>query len=174
MWRAPGLSKNSSLNKPIVQILPRPASTLNQNFTFKMGLLNLNIKWALHKWAILYCMVSTIGALCYGCDTIYYTGIQGMKVFIRDYGTQKADGTCALTTNFSLLLSPSSTWASFAVPCSLHPSTTDGAARPFSSPPPSASSSKQSYRSAHSASTLSSVLEESLSVSGKLFAADHC
>jgi MFS family permease len=65
-----------------------------------MAFLNLNINWAHHKWALFYCLVSTIGALCYGYDTIYYTGIQGMKAFIRDYGDLKADGTYALSTTF--------------------------------------------------------------------------
>jgi sugar porter (SP) family MFS transporter len=65
-----------------------------------MGVMNLNINWKQHKWAIFYCLVSTIGALCYGYDTIYYTGIQGMKVFIHNYGYQKADGQYALTTSF--------------------------------------------------------------------------
>ena len=62
--------------------------------------MNLNINWKQHKWAIFYCLVSTIGALCYGYDTIYYTGIQGMKVFIHNYGYKKADGQYALTTSF--------------------------------------------------------------------------
>ncbi|USW54918.1 Putative major facilitator, sugar transporter, major facilitator superfamily [Septoria linicola] len=65
-----------------------------------MGGLNLNIDWASHRWAIFYCLVATIGALCYGYDSIYYTGIQGMQYFARDYGTQEADGTYSLPTTF--------------------------------------------------------------------------
>ncbi|PMD12677.1 general substrate transporter [Hyaloscypha hepaticicola] len=65
-----------------------------------IAFLNLNIDWAHHKWALFYCLVSTIGALCYGYDTIYYTGIQGMKAFIHDYGDLKSDGTYALSTTF--------------------------------------------------------------------------
>ncbi|KUJ17672.1 uncharacterized protein LY89DRAFT_718317 [Mollisia scopiformis] len=65
-----------------------------------MVFLNLNINWAHHKWALFYCLVSTIGALCYGYDTIYYTGIQGMKAFVRDYGELTADGTYKLSTTF--------------------------------------------------------------------------
>jgi sugar porter (SP) family MFS transporter len=65
-----------------------------------MTLLNLNVNWAHHKWALFYCLVSTIGALCYGYDTIYYTGIQGMQAFIHDYGHKTADGTYALSTEF--------------------------------------------------------------------------
>jgi MFS family permease len=63
-----------------------------------MAFLNLNINWAHHKWALFYCLVSTIGTLCYGYDTIYYTGIQGMKAFIRDYGELKAEGIYTLST----------------------------------------------------------------------------
>ena len=65
-----------------------------------MGGLQLNIDWKLNKWAIFYCLVATIGAMCYGYDTIYYTGIQGMKAFIHDYGTRQEDGTYELTTSF--------------------------------------------------------------------------
>ena len=32
------------------------------------GGLNLNINWKEHRWAIFYCLVATIGALCYGYD----------------------------------------------------------------------------------------------------------
>ncbi|KAF4629865.1 hypothetical protein G7Y89_g8278 [Cudoniella acicularis] len=55
-----------------------------------------------HKWAIFYCAVSTLGALCYGYDQIYYTGVQGMRAFIDDYGTRidPATGKAALTTSF--------------------------------------------------------------------------
>ncbi|PLB48651.1 general substrate transporter [Aspergillus steynii IBT 23096] len=60
----------------------------------------LNLDWKSNRWAILYCLVAAIGALCYGYDTIYYTGIQGMPWFIQDYGEQGADGTYALGTTF--------------------------------------------------------------------------
>ncbi|EME79860.1 uncharacterized protein MYCFIDRAFT_58653 [Pseudocercospora fijiensis CIRAD86] len=64
------------------------------------GGLNLNINWKEHRWAIFFCLVATIGALCYGYDTIYYTGIQGMRYFARDYGQQEADGSYELGTTF--------------------------------------------------------------------------
>lgn len=35
------------------------------------GGLNLNIDWAQHRWAIFYCLVATIGALCYGYDVSF-------------------------------------------------------------------------------------------------------
>ncbi|KAN0092137.1 general substrate transporter [Hyaloscypha variabilis] len=55
-----------------------------------------------HKWAVVYCGVSTLGALCYGYDQIYYTGVQGMRAFINDYGTTTDldKGLKALTTSF--------------------------------------------------------------------------
>lgn len=67
-----------------------------------MGLFNIDFKS--QKWAIIYCGVSSLGALCYGYDQIYYTGILGMSPFIRDYGTTTdADGNAALTTSFMSL-----------------------------------------------------------------------
>ncbi|KAF3403560.1 Galactose transporter [Penicillium rolfsii] len=47
-----------------------------------MGHLNIELDWKKHKWPLFYCFVSLFGAFCYGYDTIYYTGIQGMKSFI--------------------------------------------------------------------------------------------
>ncbi|TVY24779.1 Galactose transporter [Lachnellula hyalina] len=60
----------------------------------------LNINFHEHKWALFYCAISTCGALCYGYDQIYYTGIQGMTPFIDVYGTKNSSGTAALTTSF--------------------------------------------------------------------------
>lgn len=61
-----------------------------------------NIKFSEHKWALFYCAVSTLGALCYGYDQIYYTGVLGMRAFIDDYGTltDPVTGKAALTTSF--------------------------------------------------------------------------
>ncbi|KAF8853867.1 hypothetical protein BDZ45DRAFT_806296 [Acephala macrosclerotiorum] len=77
----------------ITALLPSPHRNLNSNFTsarpfflVTIAFLNLNIKWAHHKWALFYCLVSTIGSLCYGYDTIYYTAIRGMGAFVRDFG----------------------------------------------------------------------------------------
>lgn len=59
------------------------------------------INWGAHKWALFFCGISTFGALCYGYDQIYYTGVQGMTPFINDYGqTTDSDGNPALTTSF--------------------------------------------------------------------------
>ncbi|KAL3443950.1 general substrate transporter [Aspergillus insuetus] len=65
-----------------------------------MAGLQLNIDWKSNRRAIAYCLVAAIGALCYGYDTIYYTGIQGMEWFAKDYGEQDADGTWSLGTTF--------------------------------------------------------------------------
>ncbi|KAL4784118.1 general substrate transporter [Aspergillus varians] len=65
-----------------------------------MAGLQLNIDWKSNRRAIGYCMVAAIGALCYGYDTIYYTGIQGMTWFAKDYGEQDADGSWSLGTTF--------------------------------------------------------------------------
>ncbi|OJI99700.1 hypothetical protein ASPVEDRAFT_39078 [Aspergillus versicolor CBS 583.65] len=65
-----------------------------------MGGLQLNIDWKSNRMAILYCLVAAIGALCYGYDTIYYTGIQGMPFFTQDYGEKGADGSYSLGTTF--------------------------------------------------------------------------
>lgn len=64
-----------------------------------MGRFSIDFKS--NKWAIIYCGVSTFGALCYGYDQIYYTGLLGMGPFIKDYGTTiDSDGNDALTTSF--------------------------------------------------------------------------
>ncbi|KFA50077.1 hypothetical protein S40293_08609 [Stachybotrys chartarum IBT 40293] len=64
-----------------------------------MGL--FNITFNAHKWAIFYCGVSTLGALCYGYDQIYYTGLLGMRPYIEAYGgTTDDQGHKALTTSF--------------------------------------------------------------------------
>ncbi|OCT49386.1 hypothetical protein CLCR_04760 [Cladophialophora carrionii] len=60
-----------------------------------------NINWSQHRWAVFFCAVSSLGALCYGYDQIYYTGVLGMKRFVHDYGTtHDGDGNIALTTTF--------------------------------------------------------------------------
>lgn len=65
-----------------------------------MAGLQLNVDWKSNRRAIAYCLVAAIGALCYGYDTIYYTGIQGMTWFARDYGVQGPDGSYSLGTTF--------------------------------------------------------------------------
>lgn len=65
-----------------------------------MGGLQLNVDWKSNRMAIVYCLVAAIGALCYGYDTIYYTGIQGMPYFTQDYGEKGPDGSYSLGTTF--------------------------------------------------------------------------
>ncbi|OAL35446.1 hypothetical protein AYO20_05296 [Fonsecaea nubica] len=65
----------------------------------KMQLFNIN--WGHYRWAIFFCAVSSLGALCFGYDQIYYTGVLGMKRFVHDYGTtHDEEGGIALTTTF--------------------------------------------------------------------------
>ncbi|KIW58085.1 hypothetical protein PV05_02635 [Exophiala xenobiotica] len=65
-----------------------------------------NMQWAHHKWALVFCLISSLGALCYGYDQIYYTGVLGMKRFVLDYGTTHNNaGDIALTTTFISLTS---------------------------------------------------------------------
>lgn len=59
-----------------------------------------NINFRSQAWAIAYCGVSSFGALCYGYDQIYYTGVLGMKPFIQHYGTEAGDGDASLPTSF--------------------------------------------------------------------------
>lgn len=73
---------------------------------FKMAKYLFGINWGQHKWALLFCAVSSLGALCYGYDQIYYTGVIGMKRFVADYGTtHDIDGHVVLTTTFISLTS---------------------------------------------------------------------
>ncbi|KPM43799.1 hypothetical protein AK830_g2749 [Neonectria ditissima] len=56
--------------------------------------------WKSHKWAILYCSISAIGALCYGYDNTYYNGVLAMQEFKNNYGNYYIDGKKALSTSF--------------------------------------------------------------------------
>lgn len=56
--------------------------------------------WKSHKWAILYCSISAIGALCYGYDNTYYNGVLAMQEFKDNYGNHYEDGKKALSTSF--------------------------------------------------------------------------
>ncbi|KAF7553269.1 hypothetical protein G7Z17_g3744 [Cylindrodendrum hubeiense] len=63
--------------------------------------------WKSHKWAILYCSISAIGALCYGYDNTYYNGVLAMQEFKDHYGTRYEDGQKALTTSFQSMTASS-------------------------------------------------------------------
>lgn len=59
-----------------------------------------------HRWAYIYCAIASIGALCYGYDNSYYTGLLGMAPFIDQYGDGPA-GAKALSVTFTSLTSSS-------------------------------------------------------------------
>lgn len=60
-----------------------------------------------HKWAFLFCSISALGALVFGYDNTYYSGILGMQEFKNDYGTRYQDGAKALATQFTSLTTSS-------------------------------------------------------------------
>ncbi|KAH9239387.1 hypothetical protein K456DRAFT_1747144 [Colletotrichum gloeosporioides 23] len=63
--------------------------------------MTLRNTWAHYKWAIFYCAVSAIGALCYGYDNTYYNGVLAMQEFKNDYGNLRdTDGKLALSSSF--------------------------------------------------------------------------
>ncbi|CAI7566453.1 unnamed protein product [Penicillium manginii] len=70
-------------------------------------MLNINIDFKRHKWAILYCSISAIGAFVFGYDNTYYSGILGMQQFKNDYGSQYENGQKALATSFTSLTTSS-------------------------------------------------------------------
>ncbi|KEY69586.1 hypothetical protein S7711_06215 [Stachybotrys chartarum IBT 7711] len=74
-----------------------------------MGILgDSKIDWKKHRWAILYCSISAIGALCYGYDNTYYNGVLAMQEFMNDYGTRvDENGNRALTSSFQSLTASS-------------------------------------------------------------------
>lgn len=51
-----------------------------------------------HKWALIYCSWAVLGALLYGYDGTYFTGVQAMSTFIQNFGSTQADGTKAITS----------------------------------------------------------------------------
>lgn len=64
----------------------------------------MKLDWRSHGWAISYCGISAIGALCYGYDNTYYNGVLAMQQFKNDYGTHRdADGDLALPSSFQSL-----------------------------------------------------------------------
>ncbi|KIV80999.1 hypothetical protein PV11_08453 [Exophiala sideris] len=68
----------------------------------------LNLAFAANKWAYIFCAIASIGALCYGYDNTYYTGILGMRPFINIYGNQlDENGKKALAVSFTSLTASS-------------------------------------------------------------------
>lgn len=60
-----------------------------------------------HRWAIIYCSISAVGALVFGYDNTYYSGILGMQQFKNDFGNHYEDGAKALATDFQSLTTSS-------------------------------------------------------------------
>ncbi|KAL2682303.1 hypothetical protein Neosp_006753 [[Neocosmospora] mangrovei] len=64
--------------------------------------------WKSHKWALIYCSIAAIGALCYGYDNTYYNGVLAMQEFKNDYGTHyDENGNKALPSSFQSLTASS-------------------------------------------------------------------
>lgn len=77
------------------------------NLTQFDKMLGFDVDFKRYRWAIIYCSVSAIGALVFGYDNTYYSGILGMQQFKNDYGGQYTDGREALTTSFTSLTTSS-------------------------------------------------------------------
>ncbi|KAJ6024206.1 hypothetical protein N7540_005003 [Penicillium herquei] len=60
-----------------------------------------------HKWAIIYCSISAVGAFVFGYDNTYYSGILGMQTFKNDFGNHYENGAKALATDFQSLTTSS-------------------------------------------------------------------
>ncbi|OJI95882.1 hypothetical protein ASPVEDRAFT_35189 [Aspergillus versicolor CBS 583.65] len=68
---------------------------------------DIDLNFSHYKWAFAYCAVSALGALVFGYDNTYYSGILGMQEFKNDYGTRVIDGKKALATDFTSLTTSS-------------------------------------------------------------------
>ncbi|KAK9459721.1 high-affinity glucose transporter ght5 [Lipomyces oligophaga] len=66
-----------------------------------------NINFKDNRWALLYCSISAIGALVYGYDNTYYSGVIAMQEFKNDFGDHYEDGNMALAVSFTSLTSSS-------------------------------------------------------------------
>ena len=57
--------------------------------------------WRSHKRAIIFCLISSIGALIYGYDNTYYNGVLAMQEFKNDYGNRRDEnGNLQLPSSF--------------------------------------------------------------------------
>lgn len=69
---------------------------------------SFKIDWKSHKWAIFFCLVSSIGALCYGYDNTYYNGVLAMQQFKNHYGNHVGpNGEKELPSSFQSLTASS-------------------------------------------------------------------
>ncbi|OQE34549.1 hypothetical protein PENCOP_c017G01364 [Penicillium coprophilum] len=61
----------------------------------------LRFDWRRHGWAIFYCGVSAVGALCYGYDNTYFNGVLAMQQFKDDYAAGRdTSGNLELSSSF--------------------------------------------------------------------------
>jgi sugar porter (SP) family MFS transporter len=58
-----------------------------------------------HKYALLYCSFFVLGAILYGYDGTYFSGIVAMRVFLQRFGDSVTDGSPALKSGTLSLLS---------------------------------------------------------------------
>lgn len=58
-----------------------------------------------HKYALLYCSFFVLGAILYGYDGTYFTGIVAMDAFLARFGDSLVDGKPALKSGTLSLLS---------------------------------------------------------------------
>lgn len=74
-----------------------------------MGFMDsLKFDWRSHKWALFFCGISSIGALCYGYDNTYYNGVMAMQPFKDHYGNHvDANGNKELPSSFQSLTASS-------------------------------------------------------------------
>ncbi|KAJ5714774.1 uncharacterized protein N7483_011955 [Penicillium malachiteum] len=70
-------------------------------------MLGIDLDFHRHKWAIIYCSISAVGAFVFGYDNTYYSGILGMQTFKNDFGNYYENGAKALATDFQSLTTSS-------------------------------------------------------------------
>lgn len=58
-----------------------------------------------HKYALLYCSFFVLGAILYGYDGTYFTGIVAMRAFLQRFGDTITDGSPSLKSGTLSLLS---------------------------------------------------------------------
>jgi SP family sugar:H+ symporter-like MFS transporter len=57
-----------------------------------------------HRWALIYCSFFVMGAVLYGYDGTYFTGIVAMDGFLRRFGDTVSNGAPALKSGTLSLL----------------------------------------------------------------------
>lgn len=49
-----------------------------------------------HKYALGFAIYACLGAVLYGYDGVYFSGVQAMVPFVRSFGTQNRDGSYSI------------------------------------------------------------------------------